>query len=363
MASPGASYRTGAMSSLVASRTGPAAAASAAPARDAQRRDAPPEAPRDALAGARGPRVGAGSRGRGAGPLHVVLAGPPGLLDVMSPGVPVAGLEIHPLPLSQGAAAPAAHAPGGLAGDPRVGATLVLDPAALAPAALRSLPGVTLGLLTDGLPAGASAEALAALSGLDRIASFDPALTGEPIGDAQVWRAIPPPVSDLLFAEVRPLHGAPRVMSLGRSTPHREAMLLPSKHHHDLLQLVSGVHGPALRRLMREYDAGVYVPRRAEGGFGQQACMHLAAGQLLLAGPLAPAHGLERDIDYLQFGSGEELVWMLERVRRFPEMHDRVRVRGRMKAEQFRASRVLPRILHDLLADVSAFGRSEAAAR
>ena len=34
----------------------------------------------------------------------------------------------------------------------------------------------------------------------------------------------------------------------------------------------------------------------------------------------------------------------------------RVRVRGRLKAEQFRASRVWPRLVHDLHADLEAFG-------
>jgi hypothetical protein len=35
-----------------------------------------------------------------------------------------------------------------------------------------------------------------------------------------------------------------------------------------------------------------------------------------------------------------------------------VRVRGRLKAEGFRASRVYPRLVADLLADIDAFGSS-----
>jgi hypothetical protein len=46
----------------------------------------------------------------------------------------------------------------------------------------------------------------------------------------------------------------------------------------------------------------------------------------------------------------------VEMLGRFPGLWHRVRVRGRMKAEQFRASRVWPRLLHDALADVGAFG-------
>ena len=39
-----------------------------------------------------------------------------------------------------------------------------------------------------------------------------------------------------------------------------------------------------------------------------------------------------------------ELVWVLGRMSRFPEMHHRIRVRGRMKAEQYRASRTFARL-------------------
>jgi hypothetical protein len=37
-------------------------------------------------------------------------------------------------------------------------------------------------------------------------------------------------------------------------------------------------------------------------------------------------------------------------------MHQRVRVRGRLKAEQYRSSRVFARLVHDLVADVATFG-------
>ena len=84
--------------------------------------------------------------------------------------------------------------------------------------------------------------------------------------------------------------------------------------------------------------------------------MHLAAGQLLLAETLDPAHGLERNIDYLHIDSPEGLARPLDRLGRFPEMHHRIRVRGRLKAEQYRASRLFGRVLTDLLADVAAFG-------
>lgn len=232
-------------------------------------------------------------------------------------------------------------------------ATVIFDPAGLAPELLQGALGTTLGVLVDGLPEGAGAEAAGRL---DRLVSFDPALTGRRVGASEVWRAIPPPVSDALYGEVRPLHRTPRAMTLGRSTKHREALLLPAKHSQDLLQVIHGVSGPPLVELLREYDVAVYASAEPGGRFGPQVGMHLAAGQLLLSEPLTPAHGLERNIDYLHYETAGALVWAIERMERFPEMYQRIRVRGRLKAEQYRASRLFARLTHDLLADVAAFG-------
>jgi hypothetical protein len=234
-------------------------------------------------------------------------------------------------------------------------ATVVFDPASLPQGVLETLPGVTLGVLVDGPPRGGNEL----LGGIDRLVSFLPELTGTRVAGGTLWRAIPPPIAESFYASsatITPIHHEPRAMSLGRSTQHREAMLMPAKHHHDLLQVIFGVEGERLAQLVRRYDVGVFIARGEGGGFGWQVGMHLAAGQLLLTEELVPRHGLERNIDYLQIESPDELVWVLGRLGRFPEMHHRVRVRGRLKAEQYRASGVFARLTHDLLADVAAFG-------
>lgn len=215
------------------------------------------------------------------------------------------------------------------------------------------LPGITLGVLVAEPDGRTGTDTLAAF---DRLVSFDPRLTGESFGDHTVWRAIPVPVSDALFAEVHPMRHAPRAMSIGRSTPHREGMLVQAKHRCDLLQVVHGLSAGELAELLDEYDVGVYISPETEGGFGYEVGAHLAAGQLLVADRLTPSHGLEPNIDYLQVGSPDELAWTIERLERFPRMHDSLRVRGRLKAESYRASGLFARVAYDLLADVSAFG-------
>lgn len=282
-------------------------------------------------------------------PVKVALVGPRAWLEVSRPATQRRDLLLGFFPADE------RDGPLASVRDFRPDVSVVLDPLGVNEELLRALPGLTLGLLVgSALP---SPELAGALDVLDRIASFRPALTGQKVGASTVWRAVPPPVADQFFAPARPLHHSPRAMSIGRSTAHREKMLMPAKHHHDLLQALHGVEGETLAAMLARHDVAVYVPPDGHSGFGVQVGLHLAAGQLLLSAPLSPQHGLERDIDYLQFDTPEGLVWMLDRLGRFPEMHQRVRVRGRLKAEQYRASRVFRRIVEDLLADVRAFGR------
>lgn len=286
-------------------------------------------------------------------PVRVALMGSALWLDGCFPTAPTHGLQAARFEVASAAGEDEAEPVLARVRAFRPHVSVVLDPPSLPIQTLRALPGVTLGVLVG---AAGSAQLEPAVNALDRVVSFQPALTGEQIGAAKIWRAIPPPISDALYGEVRPLHRAPRTMALGRSTEHRELMLMPAKHHHDLLQVIHGVSGEALVEILREYDVGVYVARESGGGFGHQVGVHLAAGHLLLSEQLSPAHGLERSIDYLQVESADGLVGMLDRLGRFPEMYERVRVRGRLKAEQYRASRLFARLTHDLLADVAAFG-------
>jgi len=279
--------------------------------------------------------------------MRLAFVGTQTWLDGAAPDAPINGLRADLFPAGQGQD-PQALVAALSAFRPDV--TVLFDPPSLPPQALEPDLGVTLGVLVRGV------RDVPAIGPLDRIISFDPALTGSRVAGHRVWRAIPPPVSDSMFAEVSISHRAPRAMSIGSASAHREAMLTPAKHHHDLLQLVHGVTGAPLSELLSEYEVGVHIPVERGGGFGQQAAVHLAAGQLLLSEQLLPAHGLERNIDYLHVDSPAGVVWALERLARFPEMHHRIRVRGRLKAEQFRASRLFGRLVHDLLLDVAAFG-------
>jgi hypothetical protein len=244
---------------------------------------------------------------------------------------------------------------------------LVFRPEIVPRGLFADLRAATLGFLTEPLPRADGRRhrdldlrlrALRAVdpSNFDRVVAFDPRIADAAERFLPVWRSLPLPVDDRFFADVRRIEGRPRTMFVGRSTEHRERLLTPSKHAFDLLHVAFGVDAERLDALMREHDVGINLHNEPYPSFENRVSLHLAAGHLVLTEPLDPPHGLERGIDYLEVDDPQELYDALALLQRFPNLHQRVRVRGRMKAEGFRASRVYPRLLHDLLLDLRAFG-------
>src|SRR5207248_10429396 len=132
------------------------------------------------------------------------------------------------------------------------------------------------------------------------------------------------------------------------------------KHAYDVLHLAFGIGADDLEAALRDHDVGINVHNQPYLSFENRVCLHLAAGHLVLSEPLSPDHGIELGIDYVEVDTPDGLAHALERMRRFPDVYHRVRGRGRRKADQFRASRVWPRLVHDLLLDLRAFGRAPA---
>lgn len=246
--------------------------------------------------------------------------------------------------------------------------TVAFRPEIVPPGAFAGLPGAVLGFLTEPLPRspeqtnrdleGRRAELRRAdPANFDRLVAFDP-LVAELAADAlDVWRSVPLPVADRLFAPAVPEPHAPaRALFVGRSTPHRERMLTPAKHRFDLLHVAFGVDVDRLAGLLAEHDVAVNLHTDAFPSFENRVALHLAAGHLVLSEPLEPRHGLEPGADYLEVRSPDDVVAALELLERDPGAWRGVRMRGRQSAERFRASRVYRRLLDDLRADLAAFG-------
>ena len=191
----------------------------------------------------------------------------------------------------------------------------------------------------------------------DRVLVCDPAGFDTVAGLLPAWRTMPLPVDDRLFRAVRPARRPPRAIFIGHSNMHVEEFLLPVKHGFDVGHYASGLAGELLEEVLDGADIGINVhadPRvRA---FEHRVLLHIAAGHLLLSEPLEPTFGLEPDIDYLEIGNADELDLRMHQLVQRPDGYERVRIRGRAKVEQYRASRVWRSLVDDLFDDIAAFG-------
>ncbi len=247
-------------------------------------------------------------------------------------------------------------------------AVIVFRPEIVPAGAFDGLRALTIGFLTEPIPRDSGRRTHIDLrrrredlrkadrGSWDRTVAFDPMIV--PTADAilPVWRALPIPVADRFYAPAAERDGRARMAFIGRSTPHREQFLRHPKHELDVLHVAFGLHGAELDELMARIDVAINIHNEPYPSFENRVCLHLAAGHLVVSETLSPTHGLEPGIDYLEFSEPDELLSMLRTIARHPHAYRRVRVRGRRKAEQYRASVVWPRLVADAFEDVAAFG-------
>jgi hypothetical protein len=276
---------------------------------------------------------------RGA-PLRVAFVGQRAAIDACVPHAPVAGLaptlidhragdDLLELEAALRAVAP--HA------------VVVFAPGSVPASLLSRIPVAKLGVARD--------TAETASEGYDRMLAAGAAGVAGP-----VWRSLALPVDDRLYAAVRPPQGPPRALFIGASSDYRERFLVQAKHRYDLLHYAHGLWGEDLRAALSRVEIGVNVHRDGQPAFEHRVLVHLAAGHLLVSEPLTPAHGLEPEIDYIPVVRADELLTVLDQLERRPQLYERVRLSGRAKAHEHRASRVWPRVLGDLVDDLAAFG-------
>ena len=277
-------------------------------------------------------------------PLRVTFLGPLATVGAHALHLPAGGVEPRFVDARPGADA---RTLGAALRDTSPHVVVMLTPDVVPPDALAGLRAATLAVASAGdAPPDSSA--------------FDRVLRLPGPGEAGRWRSRPLPVDDRLFAAARRPRRPPRALCLGRSTEHREWVLAPANHEHDVVHYAHGLTGTALTDVLAATDIGIALHPGPVPGFPSQALVHLAAGQLLLSERLAPQCGLEPGIDFLEIVSTDGLLTMLHQLRLRPDAYDRVRVRGRLKAEGHRASRVWPRIIGDLLHDIRVFGTQRA---
>jgi hypothetical protein len=175
----------------------------------------------------------------------------------------------------------------------------------------------------------------------DRVVCFDALCADTAAQVVPIWRSVPLPVSDRLYAPVRePRGGDVRFLFVGRSTPHREAFLGPVKHDFDCVHLAHGVTGERLQALMAEADVAINLHNEPYPTFENRVQTSMAAGLLVVSEPLSPPCGLNPGVDHIEVAAPWELWEVARRLQRTPQAMRSIRLAGRRQAERFRASRV-----------------------
>jgi hypothetical protein len=244
---------------------------------------------------------------------------------------------------------------------------LVFRPEIVPPGLFADLDVVRIGYLTEPLPRTGEDEHPDLQGRLwwleqvdpgnfDRVISFDPLIAQTAERFIPVWRSLPIPVADGLFMALRPRSRPPRLLFLGRSTEHREAMLAPVKQRQAVVHIGHGLFGAALKRTLAEADVQLNLHNNPYPSFENRVCIALAAGHLVISEPLSPEHGLVPGRDFVEVGSPEELEEVAQRLGVEPEAFADIQAAGREQAERFRASRVYPELFADALAEL---GRAE----
>lgn len=250
-------------------------------------------------------------------------------------------------------------------------AVVVFDPRAVDPAALRAQTrGATLAVVQDTgfAPGVEDAWTKDPLPGATLVKGFHRVLATDPLlaRAGSAWRSAPLPVDDALFADVDALetgagpHTAPRIVFRGEETTWRSFWLPDLVEHYELVHITPGE--PFADAFAAADTALCLRTDRDRPEFPADALLHLAAGRLLLTEPLRPPRGLEPELDHLEVREPIDALHLLHQVRRRPAAFDHVRLRARIRMDQYRASVVWPRILTDLRADVGAFGAAAQAA-
>jgi hypothetical protein len=228
------------------------------------------------------------------------------------------------------------------------------------------LKALTVGWLTEPLPRGPDPHPDLALrleylgnidpQNFDRVIAFEPKIMPAAADIVPIWRAVPLPCTDRLFASVRDASGAPRFLFTGRSTPHRDAFLDPIKHDFDVVHLAHGVTDGKLAEFMAQSDAGINLHNEPYPTFENRCGVFLAAGLLLISETLDPRCGLVPGVHYVECDAPWAMWEICAALARTPHAFHTMRLRGRAAGERFRASTVYPRLVADLLADVGAHG-------
>ena len=134
----------------------------------------------------------------------------------------------------------------------------------------------------------------------DRVIAFEPKIVPAAADIVPIWRTVPLPCTDRLFAEPRT-----RTRSRASSSPAAPPRTAtpssnPIKHDFDVVHLAHGVTDDKLAEFMAECDAGINLHNEPYPTFENRCGVYLAAGLLLISETLDPRCGLVPGVHYVE---------------------------------------------------------------
>ena len=121
-----------------------------------------------------------------------------------------------------------------------------------------------------------------------------PADRGDRGQRAPVWRSLPIPVADSIYRDPAPMRRPPRLLFVGRPTPHREELLEPIKRGYQIVHIGHGLYGELLLRFLARADVQLNLHNNPYPTFENRMLLALAAGHLVISEPLSPITGSSR---------------------------------------------------------------------
>lgn len=183
-------------------------------------------------------------------------------------------------------------------------------------------------------------------SNFDHFLSYDPLIVPTLSHFVDITASYPLPISDKYFSNSAEsfTQNPGGITFIGRLTSHREKFLDRIAHRFNPLIVTHGLHGELLDVVLRQTGTAINLHNLPYPNFENRAAMHLAAGHLLLSEALSPSHGLEAGMDFIEISDPSDLEGRLFEIEMNPDQFSLLAIRGRQKAEYFRATRIFDRI-------------------
>jgi hypothetical protein len=115
---------------------------------------------------------------------------------------------------------------------------------------------------------------------------------------------------------------------IGRSTPHREAMLTALKHHFNFLHICHGIWGPGLAEYISASKICLNVHAEPEVSWEPRVQMLLAAGAFVISERLTPNRYLRPGVDYVEVAEPAKLFSLVRHYLDHPEERERISQSG-----------------------------------